>query len=394
MPCTPLVFTIFTFSLITASTIKWDSQNVSLIQNEEEFSWRHTTLSITNAGQQKALYFSSIRRGLSDGIFGTAYAISGQPPTIQLGYFSLGSTWLDHSGVDGDYSAASGFVAAITTKIEEVSKGGDVIQSVQLNALPFSLQPMTKTDSLYSATFLGSSGNLDIAFAVAASTAVGVLDSGTVMTSETMSYGIQITDFPYRQNQTSLRLTIVQITANKESLDHSRKLLHTDRTTVGKGSSAMYMDIGTFASCDGEMQEVKIDTNHSVTTTDLENEKLIEDILPYFIKLGRKVTIRTKYVTFPAGSIDINYQTSIGATQGPIVVGEELNSIPPLTPGAVAGIVIGIALAVGLTGFFMLFRFNLNSETEYANLPSLATSQPKPPSRITQMESLPTDIVV
>jgi len=92
---------------------------------------------------------------------------------------------------------------------------------------------------------------------VAASTVVGLLETGTVMTSETMSYGILVTNFPYLQNKTSVRLTILQLTSNKSPLDHSRLLLHTDRTTVGKGPSAMYMDIGTFASCDGELKKSK-----------------------------------------------------------------------------------------------------------------------------------------
>jgi len=102
----------------------------------------------------------------------------------------------------------------------------------------------------------------------------------------------------------------------------------------------------------------------------LENEKLIEDILPYFIKLGRTITTRAKYVTFQAESNDINYQTSIGATQGPIVVGEELNSLRILSPGAVAGIVIAVVLVVGLAGFAIVYRFNPSNEAEYTTLPS------------------------
>jgi len=283
MPGTLLTFTALTFSLLTAFEIKWGSQNVSLIQNEAEYSWRQTTLSTINAGQQKALYFASIRRGMYDGIYGTSYAVTGQPPTIQLGYFFVASTWPAHNAVDGDYSAASGFVAAVITKVEEVSQAGDVIQSVPLNTVPFSLQSLTKTDSLYSTAFKGSLGNLDIILAVAASTVVGVLDTGTVMTSETMSFGFHLTDFPYLQNQTSVRLTIVQLTVNKEAKDHSRVLLHNDRTTVGKDSSAIYMDIGRFANCDGQAKEVKIYTNYSVTNNDLENKRLIEDVLPYFV---------------------------------------------------------------------------------------------------------------
>jgi hypothetical protein len=325
--------------------------NITL-SNANEFTYRKTSVKDVSIPRlYSAMFMSSIsvnvnaNSATSDGLFGTAYAGFGIPPSGYLAFYDSASSWsITSDFVDANVSSSRGFVGSVYASIQEVTPQGNISQTLQLKSMTWSMESSnTGNGSLRYASFLGTSSsqpNLSVRVTYVVSDVVGVLNVAgqAVVTPKSLESIIQISNYSYADSQNFLRLNIGVGTA-ASTVSAQGSLV---RLVSGDGQNSAYFTVDGTAQVNGQPTQVSIVTQ-ATSKAGFGNDNLAGQVNS---KYEGSADFKIVTVSFPPGATEIILDPSIGAGSPPPQIQSGDSSATSTEQGGVSGLVPSLFLVL------------------------------------------------
>jgi len=209
-----------------------------------------------------------------------------------------------------------------------VNSSGFVFQTVNLSTLTWNVSSITSAESLSYAVFLGTrAGDTNMFYVktyAIVSNVVGILNTGAIMTPQSMEMTLEIYNFPYLDRTHSVQLNLGLLATTSNMPANATIWLNPDRERYqfGMNESAIYVDLSCKAICDDVIRVVELSTPNG-SLIDLQNSFIrmqVENMA------NAASVVVMKQITFPPGVINITYDPTIGIGPGPSSAEAELDT--------------------------------------------------------------------
>jgi len=205
-----------------------------------------------------------------DGVFGAAYALPGKPLTTFLAYFNEAASWTGGSGAGASVSVngAGSFIGTAYRGLVEVDGNGNALSGDRFATLTFTgpLSGVTtagpvKYDSFTSQPTL-QNPNFEISFTFASSDTPVYLTNGALLTPKSIQTTINILNYPFVSNTSSLILVVLLATASGSVSGSVQTNGNFHSLGAGSGNSAVYFNgaIQAYVDANGNTKSVNFVT--------------------------------------------------------------------------------------------------------------------------------------
>jgi len=345
------------------------------LENEDEYSFRNSSLVAIDLNDYWALFYSSLlnpdtnttnttntTRG-SNAIFGCVYVNEEVPvvPTSYVAFYDNPSLWNGSSSpVNANVSGAVAFLGFTYQMIFEIDwNSSGFVQIINLSQLEWSLPEVHEDDdtdeerkgitrAMFTGHFPENSGkdkNFSVRLIPIVSNVIGVLNSGTILTPQTLEVIVEIDDFPYTHpnNSVMLSFTVAQSTRgplNQTTID----LKNGTRWIYGENSNnSVYYDISNVSFYGNRSGSAEVGIIPSAGLQSLNNNMLINQFASL---INSNISVQTFTILFNPNESNISYDPAQGIGNGPIP-----KNVPSVQPSVVT---YALTLAFVLGGIFVL----------------------------------------
>jgi len=251
-----------------------------------------------------------------------------------------------------------------------------IVQSIPLQNLQWDMPDVEGDDgsdsekhSLTTAAFTGvlakdhdndkrseGKSNFTVRLIPIVSDVIGVLNSGTILTPQTLEVIIEIYAFPYLNVNNSLKFTFAIVTSTNGSLNETLIVNNIHRfVSGGKNRDAVYFDITPIVLYEN-ISETVIMNIQVGNLSALTNSHLIPQVqsLP-----NHTVIVTIVEVFFSPGKLNISYDPAQGIGSGPSPVRASLSSL-----SIILGSVFGAVIFLLLVAIFLNYCFKAKKQKD------------------------------
>jgi hypothetical protein len=262
-----LLFLVYVSSALAGGVVVEYKGNVTLV-DADSFKFRSTAiwawdLVVTEGASFVAVEADATKTAADlDLLFGAAWVGSGIAPSAYIAFFSAQSQFQNTSagGQNVSVSAAAALLASAWVSIDEVDSNGNVVQTVYLKDLLWSVDSSSLgVNGLRYITFVGTQllplgSQLKVYLTYVLSNVVGVLNvvGDPIVTPRAVETILDIENFPYNSDNDKLRLNFaVGAEAGAASVDGTSYV-------SGSGDTATYFALKEVALVNGQTANVQV----------------------------------------------------------------------------------------------------------------------------------------